>query len=144
MRSSLRPTTARPTSETAAFTLVELMAVIVIIALLSAMILALSDFAGRRAMEARAKGDIETIGYALVENKMKYGIYPATQDDLTNSSSTAREWLAVGFTFIDPWERAYEYARPQKQSFTLFSHGHILTNESGVLVTADDIRLGGG
>ena len=140
MRSSVRPITARPARETAAFTLIELMAVIVIIALLSAMILALNEFANRKALEARARGDIEHIGNALIENKMKYGIYPATQDALTNSGSTARQWLTDGFTFIDPWgSNTYFYARPTPHSYILYCYG-----PDGLANTGDDIRLGGG
>ena len=116
----------------AGFTLVELMAVVVIIAVLSAMILGTASFAKRSAQEARAKGEIEKLKIAAQEYKMKHGYYPdpSSVSDLTN-------FMVDTVSYTDPWGNPYQYVKHSRHSGTFSSFGY-----NGTGGDADDIHSG--
>jgi general secretion pathway protein G len=121
---------ARAASRRAAsFTLLELLAVISIIAILAALVIGV----GRRAAEsgriARAKAELAAIGAALETYKRTFGDFPRTDDEAQllqallgqrgPGSDAAIHGRAVleparftvaGNVLIDPWEQPYVYA----------------------------------
>ncbi|MBI3997379.1 MAG: type II secretion system major pseudopilin GspG [Candidatus Omnitrophica bacterium] len=118
-----------------AFTLVELMLVIVIISVLAAMVL--PRLAGRteQAKTARTKSDIAAIGLALDLYELDTGQYPDSLDDLLArdapsglSTEVRAKWngpyLKKGLP-KDPWGRTYEYKKESqhKQDYDLSSLG---------------------
>jgi len=106
---------------TAAFTLIELLAVIMIIGILMSMILGIATWANRANMEAKARADIETMRTAIENFKMDMGDYPGL-DTWTNDLSSA---VPPGFEFMDPWHRPYHYWIESEDSTTyrLYSVG---------------------
>ena len=109
-----------------AFTLVELMLVVVIIGVLAAMVI--PRLAGRteQAKIARAKSDIAAVGLALDLYELDAGRYPAALDELvakdppSSLSEEARaKWngpyLKKGLP-KDPWGRAYVFQRESQHS----------------------------
>lgn len=111
------------------FTLLELLAVIAIIAILSGIVIGV----GRRASEsgkiARAKAELATIGAALEAYKRSYGDYPRTDDEVqllrallgqrgpaSDAQINGRALLEiarfkiVGDVLVDPWDRPYVFA----------------------------------
>ena len=123
------------TNSLRAFTLVEIMLVVVIIAALAAMVV--PRFAGRteQAKIARAKSDLAAIGLALDLYELDLGQYPGALADLTVkdppselSEEAKGQWngpyLKKGLP-KDPWSRDYQYARDSKhnQDYDLFSLG---------------------
>ena len=128
---------SRP-SATAAFTLVELLAVIVIIAILTAMVLGMGQLAGRKAYVARTVAQIEHLHNALLEYKLEEGIYPPESADL---GAALGQWLPADFTVVDAWDQeiVYRYNSVKSaDSYILYSKGPD-TNA----LTADDITSGG-
>jgi len=118
-----------------AFTLVELMLVVVIIGVLAAMVV--PRLAGRteQAKIARAKSDIAAIGLALDLYELDAGGYPASLDELvaraapSHLSEEARArwngpYLKKGLP-KDPWGRPYEYKQGSQhnQDYDLSSVG---------------------
>lgn len=128
-----------------AFTLVELMAVIVIIGILLAMILGLGAYAKRMANEARAKTDLERLMTAAQDYKIKYGSFPDIGVGPRNTTlflsvspaNAITNLLPEGFNFRDPWQRPYLYIRSSRYSAGFHSMGFDGTND-----TADDIYSG--
>ena len=71
-------TNANARSGPAAFTLIELMAVITIIVILAGIVVGGMGFANERSAKSKAKVQIEMISKALEEYKLDNGTYPAT------------------------------------------------------------------
>jgi general secretion pathway protein G len=130
-----------------AFTLIELLTVISIIAILMAMVLGAGLFARQAALRARAKADIQKIHRALQEYRLQYkkfGIaaywtgkntYPYPTD-LRGSAVT--NWLPQDFTFTDPWQTSYQYTYvADSDIYRLYSKG--ADKQDG---TEDDISSG--
>lgn len=107
----------------AAFTLVEIMLVVIIIGVLAAMVI--PRFAGRteQAKIARAASDLAAIALALDLYEFDLGGYPASLEELM-----AREghgpYLKKGLP-RDPWGRPYQYVRESahQQDYDLSSLG---------------------
>jgi general secretion pathway protein G len=142
---ALAPPGANPTR--AAFTLLELLSVITIIALLAGIVIGV----GRRATEsgriARAKSELAVLGAALENYKRTYGDYPRTEDeaqllrallgrrgpvaDTVISGRTlieAARFTIEGEILVDPWGRAYVYVYKtitpwSNSSYVLYSAG---------------------
>ena len=125
----------------AGFTLVELMAVMVIIAILSAMILGIAAYAKRAANEARAKGEIEKLQVAAQEYMMKYGSYPGNSTDVPNLIENLvpalTNYMVETVSYLDPWKNPYQYVKHSRHSGRFYSSGH-----DGIDGTADDIHSG--
>ncbi len=109
-----------------AFTLVELMLVVVIIGVLAAMVV--PRLAGRteQAKTARAKSDIASVGLALDLYEMDAGQYPDSLEELVAkdapshlSDEAKSQWngpyLKRGLP-NDPWGRPYVYSKQNPQN----------------------------
>jgi general secretion pathway protein G len=104
----------------AAFTLVEMLLVLVILAVLAAVVI--PKFSGRsqQAKETAAKTQIKSIELALDAFEVDTGAYPqGSLDALVNQPSNAQNWrgpyLKQGVP-PDPWGNAYIYVYPGKQN----------------------------
>ena len=119
----------------AAFTLVELMLVVIIIGVLAAMVV--PRLAGRteQAKIARARSDIAAISLALDLYELDAGKYPSALDALVATDATSDfgtdskgawngPYLKKGLP-KDPWGRPYQYKKDSNhhQDFDLFSLG---------------------
>jgi general secretion pathway protein G len=142
---TLAPPGANPAR--AAFTLLELLSVIAIIALLAGIVIG----AGRRATEsgksARARAELAVLGAALENYKRTYGDYPRTEDEaqllrallgrrgpVADAVITGRtlieadRFTIAGDVLLDPWGRTYVYAYKtttpwSNSSYVLYSAG---------------------
>jgi general secretion pathway protein G len=126
-----------------AFTLVEMLLVLVILAVLAAIVI--PKFSGRsqQAKETAAKSDISAMEMALDAFEVDTGFYPqgtAGLDALVNQPNNAQNWkgpyLKKGVP-NDPWGNAYVYAYPGRNNasgFDLMSPG-----PDGRAGTDDDI-----
>lgn len=118
-----------------AFTLIEILVVIVIIAMLASLvaprIFRYVDDADTNA----ARNQIETIALALRAYKLENGTYPSTEQGLTalqtapTTGGTVPRWhgpYLVHPTPSDPWHRPYVYVSPghiNPSSFDLYTLG---------------------
>lgn len=125
-----------------AFTLIELMLVVIIIGVLVAMVV--PRLAGR-SEEARitaAKADINAnIALALDLFELDNGRYPASQEGLNalkNNPGNLANWKGpyIKKLNVDPWGKPYKYNSPGKHNndYDLFSLG-----KDGLEGTTDDI-----
>lgn len=86
MNSKTRRKTGRVQTGRGAFTLIELLAVISIIAVLAGMLVGLAPSAGAKMRESRVRAELAQLVAAIEEYKARYGFYPPdglhTEDDL--------------------------------------------------------------
>jgi len=112
-----------------AFTLVELMLVVVIIGILVAMVVPRLAGRSEQAKAAAAKADIESsIALGLDMYELDNGSYPDSLDALlTKPSSGADNWHGPYLKKkpVDPWGRAYVYKHPgiHNGDYDLYSLG---------------------
>ena len=108
------------------FTLVELLAVIMIIAVLGGIVLGIAGYAARRSEDSRARADLQLLRNALEEYRLERGAYPAMD------MITLNTWEAelgdftnqfVDLTFMDPWGEPYQFRNQGRFSFDLYSMG---------------------
>ena len=111
-----------------AFTLLELLVVITIIAILAGIVIGVGRRASVAGKAARARAELAAIGSALEVYKRTFGDYPQTDDEiqllrallgqrgpLSDATITGRALLEtarfaiVGSVLVDPWERPYVY-----------------------------------
>ena len=124
--------------ERRAFTLIELLAVLVIIAILSALILGVAVYAKRAALTKRASAQVEQMHFIIQEYQIKNGRLPA---NLENLQSTMPE----GFTYsnnvpLDPWGTPFQYT-VSGETYRLFSMGPDMA--TGMTTNSvDDIETG--
>ena len=123
----------------AAFTLVEMLLVLVILAVLAAIVI--PKFSGRsqQAKEAAAKTDIAGIELALDAFEVDTGGYPQGSNGLgalLEQPSNAQNWKGPYLKKslpTDPWQNAYIYTYPGKNN----------ANGYDLLSTGPDGRAGG-
>jgi general secretion pathway protein G len=111
-----------------AFTLIELLLVLVILAVLAAIVV--PRFTGRTldAQIKAAKADISNFGSALDVFELDHSRYPTTDEGLNIllQPPEGKKPYISKTTFRDPWGRAYEYRYPganNSDSYDLYSLG---------------------
>jgi len=114
----------------AGFTLIELMAVILVMAILGSIIVGVSGYAGRRSAESKARAELQIIRNALEEYRVDRGTYP---DQEFREEADWKAWLndvnhpltniVADLNFLDPWGNAYQYEYKTRFSYELYSQG---------------------
>lgn len=103
------------------FTLIEVMVVIVILGILSALVVPNIIHKAGDARIAAARSDLAAIGQALDMYKLDNSTYPSTDQGLEalvkkpSGSPAPRNWNPNGYLKKlpeDPWHKAYEYSSP--------------------------------
>lgn len=132
----------------AGFTLLELLAVIAIIAVLSGMVIGVGRRASERGKTARARVELAAISTALEDYKRTYGDFPRTDDEVQllralqgrrgpaseipvsgRGLIEAARFMIRDDVLVDPWGRPYVYAYKApaggwtNPSFVLYSSG---------------------
>jgi len=114
-----------------AFTLVELLLVVIIIGILAAMVVPRLTGRSEEARIGVAKADIETnIATALKIYELDNGAFPTTDeglDALVQEPGSATSWKGpyLEKNPIDPWGNPYKYASPgtHRSDYDLYSLG---------------------
>lgn len=116
----------------AGFTLVELLAVMGIIAILAGAILASANLALAKTRTARVKADLEELRSQLDAYRLKYNQYPPADDDAVEivTALNRPQWAAfreqiepLNLSLFDRWNRSYRYRRLGKFEFDVWSLG---------------------
>jgi general secretion pathway protein G len=136
-----RPSRSQRTNS--GFTLIEIMAVVIIMGLLMGMV-GVGVFAQvDKAKATTAKGKIAQLESALEFYRMDNSKYPPSLDGLMNKTDGARNFPKGGYlrkkeALLDPWEQMFQYTNPGAKnpySVDLSSAG-----PDGVLGNEDDIN----
>ena len=113
----------------AAFTLVEMLLVLVILATLAAIVIPKMAGRSQQAKVTAAKADISSVEMALDSFEVDNGFYPKSLNDLNDQPANAPGWkgpyLKKGVP-PDPWGNNYVYENPGKHgnsSYDLMSAG---------------------
>lgn len=143
--------------ERSAFTLVELMTVVAIIAVLIGLVVGVAGYASRKAAVSRAQADLEKIRAAVEEHRAIYGEVPRVVCVQNNQSTglTYHLWVKpqaggrppllvmkgwsdtnIAYPLIDPWGNDYCYSNRTAYRYELWSKG------PDSLSPADDIVSG--
>ena len=125
-----------------AFTLVELMLVVMIIGILAALVIPKISGQGERARVTAAHADIHGgIKTALDSFEVDNGFYPKSLQDLIQQPSNARNWHGPYFDPptlpMDPWGNPYVYYYPGKHNPT--GYDLLSVGPDGKEGTDDDI-----
>src|SRR5579862_5517567 len=101
-----------------AFTLVELLLVMTILAILAGIVLPKMAGRGEQARQTAAQTQIETFGTALGAYEVDNGSYPAGRDGLQSLVTKPRDalnwhgpYMEKGIP-VDPWGKPYIYEKP--------------------------------
>jgi len=126
-----------------AFTLVELMLVVIIIGILIAMVVPRMSGRSEEARKSVAKADVElNIATGLKLYELDNGSFPTTEeglDALTSAAASAKNWKGPYLEKkpLDPWGNKYQYKSPgthRTYDYDLYSLG-----KDGV-ESADDVN----
>jgi general secretion pathway protein G len=125
-----------------AFTLVELMLVVMIIGILAALVIPKISGQGERARVTAAHADIHGgIKTALDSFEVDNGFYPKSLQDLIRQPSNVKNWHGPYFDPptlpIDPWGNPYVYYYPGKHNPT--GYDLLSVGPDGKEGTDDDI-----
>ena len=104
----------------AGFTLVEILTVIAIIALLSALIMGLAGLAQKKAARSKAEAEITQLESFISDYQAKYGQVPGSTNLLKSALASAQHSLS---NMVDPWGETYVYTNTSKATFYLYSKG---------------------
>lgn len=146
-----------------AFTLVELLTVIAIIAILAGLVLSTAGYIQKKAARSRAEAEIAAMEAALESYKADNGIYPEAVD--SNNSATTNNTVLLTALFkgdkvymefkpnqldpanvstatkiIDPWGFAYNYQSPGSNNTASFDLWSTAGTTTGTNSTVDDIK----
>ena len=125
-----------------AFTLIELLLVLVILSVLAAVVVPKFGGKSKQAKEAAAKSDIASLETALDTFEVDTGRYPAQEeglDALLNAPGSVKAWKGpyVKRPPKDPWGNEYIYRFPGQVNHS--SYDLLSTGEDGKEGTEDDI-----
>ena len=110
MTKELLPGTSRGVRRYNAFTLIELIVVVSIIAVLGALVLSTVGYARKKGARARAETEIAAISAACENYKADNGVYPSNSDTQTLDPTNEFDVLWAMATRCDP-EQAVEIIR---------------------------------
>lgn len=119
------------------FTLLELLAVITIIAILAGLGAKGYSLARRQAKEGRAKAEIEKLRTALEEFRVEFGHYPEQLSAGEIPNLDQLTILVEGIEALDPWGNPYQYVCTNRFIYRIWSTGQ------GVDDDHDDINPSG-
>ena len=114
-----------------AFTLIEIMVVVVILSILGALIIPNVISKPEEARVAKAKSDIRAIGTALEFYRLDNSTYPSTDQGLAalvtkpSGYPEAKNWNPEGYLPklpVDPWGEPYNYV-DEGSKFDVYSYG---------------------
>ena len=147
-----------------AFTLVEIMVVVAIIAILVGMVLGTAGYATKKADNSKAVADMEKIKNGLEEYRLQYGLYPTNNNaNATNALSLAlwkkpqsdklkpflvmKGWnnANLAYEVMDPWGHPYHYYHdadgiPNFAPHNNSKFGYDLWSDGPTTDAADDIN----
>ncbi len=105
------------------FTLLELLAVMAIIAILSGLGTKGYNLARRQTKETRAKAELEIIRAALEEYRVEFGRYPKSNkaENLPNLAFITH--AVEGVELRDPWGNPYQYSCTNRFFYRIWSEG---------------------
>ncbi len=115
-----------------AFTLIELLLVLVILSVLAAVVVPKFAGRGRQARVTAARSDIASLEVALDAFEIDNGNYPTTEEGLkalVEEPSNATDWRGPYIRRDvpnDPWGNSYIYKSPgdhNEESYDLYSYG---------------------
>lgn len=116
---------ARPRRQ--AFTLMELLLVVLIISILMGIVLGFTGYASRAAARSRALADIQKIKDALEQYRLANGTYPTVSGDMTAAPWAPFRAALTNYVrdlnFTDPWGRGYRFESQGRFQFKLWSYG---------------------
>lgn len=120
--------TLKRTKKSKAFTLIELMVVILIIAILAAMVVPRIINRTEEAKVSKAMADLQSISKMLDTFRIDVGFYPNTEEGLYALESYDAEGWKGPYTrkpiSVDPWGMEYIYENPDdSDSYLLMSLG---------------------
>jgi len=103
-----------------AFTLIEILCVILIISILAALVVGMGRYARDRALRARANSQMMQISGMAIEYKVRNGRMPPSISNIVSM-------LPAGFTYsnslpLDPWYNQYQYT-VNGDTYRVFSIG---------------------
>jgi general secretion pathway protein G len=122
-----------------AFTLIEILLVMTIIAILAAIVIPKMVGRSEQARQTAAHADLSSIKTALDAYEVDNGFYPKSLQDLIQQPSNARNWHGPYLDNLpqDPWGNPYVYSYPGRHNpsgFDIYSVG-----PDGKAGTDDDI-----
>lgn len=113
----------RRSRRASAFSLIELLLVLVILAILGGLVVTRFSGVGEKAKIQAAHTDINTIESALDAYKISNGKFPTTEEGLhaliekpASATAAATEWPYLKKEPVDPWGKAYIYKCPPEQN----------------------------
>jgi general secretion pathway protein G len=139
MKIEIKKVTAQNSRLRRAFTLVEILLVLTIIAILAALVIPKMVGRSEQARNTAAHADLSSIKTALDAFEVDNGFYPKGMQDLIVQPSNAKNWHGPYLEKIpsDPWGNNYLYYYPGKHNSS--SYDLSSTGPDGREGTDDDI-----
>jgi prepilin-type N-terminal cleavage/methylation domain-containing protein len=115
-----------------AFTLIELLIVVAIIAVLAGLTLGTMGFVNRKGAESRARAEVAALAAAIESYKLEFGVYPLDATtlyaDLTGSGTLNKSkvffepppGMATNGRFVDPYGQNYNYTTTPTRNIGFF------------------------
>jgi len=130
---------SRITHHASAFTLVEILLVMTIIAILAALVIPKMVGRSEQARQTAAHADLSSIKTSLDAFEVDNGFYPKNIQDLVTVPSNAKNWHGPYLEKIpaDPWGNNYNYYYPGKHSTSSYDLSSV--GPDGKEGTDDDI-----